>query len=266
MRRIEHPRIKFPVLPEGAAPEVRLLLVARGLRAFGDGLVSLILPVYLLALGYGAFEAGVLASATLAGSALLTLIVGLTAHRASGRVLLMGASVVMLLTGVAFAVSQEFWPLLLVAFVGTLNPSTGDVSVFLPLEQAQLAHLVSDRDRTRLFARYSFARRRWGLFVPGSRRSWPAWRGWLPSRHSRRCLFSTPPWAGSCSSCPRVCPGRARAPSPPSRPPRLGPPAALFSCLRPCSVSTRSRAGLWCSRSWRCGCSSGSASRWPRRA
>jgi MFS family permease len=156
MRWIEQSRIKFPVLPEGAAPEARLLLVARGLRAFGDGLVSLILPVYLLALGYGAFEAGVLASATLAGSALLTLIVGLTAHRASGRALLMGASVVMLLTGVAFAASQEFWPLLLVAFVGTLNPSTGDVSVFLPLEQAQLAHLVSDRDRTRLFARYSF--------------------------------------------------------------------------------------------------------------
>jgi MFS family permease len=157
MRRIEHPRIKFPVLPEGAAPEVRLLLVARGLRAFGDGLVSLILPVYLLALGYGAFEAGVLASATLAGSALLTLIVGMTAHRASSRVLLMGASVVMLLTGLAFAAPwQDFWPLLMVAFVGTLNPSSGDVSVFLPLEQAQLAHLVSDRDRTRLFARYSF--------------------------------------------------------------------------------------------------------------
>src|SRR3954451_3842832 len=152
MRRIEHPRIKFPVLPEGAAPEVRLLLVARGLRAFGDGLVSLILPVYLLALGYGAFEAGVLASATLAGSALLTLIVGLTAHRASGRVLLMGASVVMLLTGIAFAAPWlDFWPLLMVAFVGTLNPSSGDVSVFLPLEQAQLAHLISDRDRTRLF-------------------------------------------------------------------------------------------------------------------
>src|SRR3954465_9945513 len=111
MRWIEQSRIKFPVLPEGAVPEVRLLLVARGPRAFGGGLVSLILPAYLLALGYGAFEAGVLASATLAGSALLTLIVGLTAHRASGRILLMGASVVMLLTGIAFAVSQEFWPL-----------------------------------------------------------------------------------------------------------------------------------------------------------
>ena len=40
--------------------------------------------------------------------------------------------------------------------MGTLNPSSGDVSVFLPLEQAQLAHLVSDRGRTSLFARYSF--------------------------------------------------------------------------------------------------------------
>jgi hypothetical protein len=40
--------------------------------------------------------------------------------------------------------------------VGSLNLSWGDVSVFLPLEQAQLARLVSDRDRTRLFARYSF--------------------------------------------------------------------------------------------------------------
>src|SRR4051794_7354775 len=156
MRWIEQPRIKFPVLPDGAASEARLLLVARGLRAFGDGLVSLILPVYLLALGYGAFEAGVLASATPAGSALLTLMVGLTAHRTCGRALLMAARVVMLLTGLAFAAWPDFWPLLVVAFVGTLNPSSGDVSVLLPLEQAQLAHLVSDRDRTRLFARYSF--------------------------------------------------------------------------------------------------------------
>jgi predicted MFS family arabinose efflux permease len=62
----------------------------------------------------------------------------------------------MMLTGIACAVFEDFWPLLLVAFVGTVNPSSGDVSVFLPLEQAQLARSVSDRDRTRLFARYSF--------------------------------------------------------------------------------------------------------------
>jgi MFS family permease len=143
-------------LPLGAAPETRLLLAARGLRAVGDGFVSLLLPVYLLELGHGPFQTGVIATATLAGSAILTLLVGLCAQRASGRSLLIGAAVLMVLTGIAFATFEAFWPLILVAFVGTLNPSAGDVSVFLPLEQAQLARMVSDRERTRLFARYSF--------------------------------------------------------------------------------------------------------------
>ena len=64
------------ILPFGAASETRLLLAARGLPAIGDGFVSLLLPVYLLVLGHGPFETGVIATATLAGSALLTLLVG----------------------------------------------------------------------------------------------------------------------------------------------------------------------------------------------
>jgi predicted MFS family arabinose efflux permease len=58
-------------------------------------------------------------------------------------------------TGLGFALVTDFWPLLLIAFVGTLNPSAGDVSVFLPLEHAALARVVDDRRRTMAFARYS---------------------------------------------------------------------------------------------------------------
>ncbi|TDW35037.1 putative MFS family arabinose efflux permease [Rhizobium azibense] len=143
------------LLPAGAQPTAAYLLTSRGLRAFGDGLVSLLLPAYLAVLGFNAFEIGVLATATLAGSAALTLTVGIVAHHFSRRTLLIAAAVLMMATGVAFALVQDFWPLLLIAFVGTLNPSSGDVSVFLPLEHAQLAHSVTDRDRTALFARYS---------------------------------------------------------------------------------------------------------------
>src|SRR5215218_10842528 len=143
------------LLPASATPEAGLLLAARALRAFGDGLVSLLLPAYLAALGHGPFEIGLIATATLAGSSVLTLLVGLQAHRLSGRSLLLVASVLMALTGVAFTLAEGFWPLLLIAFVGTLSPSAGDVSLFLPLEQARLAHTVADRDRTALFARYS---------------------------------------------------------------------------------------------------------------
>jgi predicted MFS family arabinose efflux permease len=143
-------------LPASARPESRLLLISRGARAFGDGLVSLVLPVYLTALGLDAFAIGVLVTATLAGSSVLTLSVGLSAHRFNGRALLLAASALMALTGLAFAMADDFWPLLLIAFVGTLNPSAGDVSLFLPLEQAELARAVADRDRTAMFARYSF--------------------------------------------------------------------------------------------------------------
>jgi len=134
---------------------VKRLLVAKGLRAFGDGYVSLLLPLYLLQLGYSPLQVGIIATTTLVGSGLLTLAVGLHAWRFHTRSLLLAASVLMAATGFGFAVLTDFWPLLLIALVGTLNPSSGDVSVFLPLEHAVLSRVVSDRQRTATFARYS---------------------------------------------------------------------------------------------------------------
>jgi predicted MFS family arabinose efflux permease len=63
----------------------------------------------------------------------------------------------MFATGLGFFGVTRFWPLLLVAFVGTLNPSAGDVTLFLPTEQAVLAETVEPRDRTGMFAWYNLA-------------------------------------------------------------------------------------------------------------
>jgi MFS family permease len=143
------------MLPAGVAPEARVLLVGKGLRAFCDGYVAVLLPAYLLALGFGTWEVGVLSTATLMGSALLTLAVGAWGHHCQHRALLQGAALLMAATGLGFTGLSSFWPLLLVAFVGTLNPSSGDVSVFLPLEHARLAEAATGDARTSLFARYS---------------------------------------------------------------------------------------------------------------
>jgi len=97
----------------------------------------------------------VVATATMLGSALATVAVGAWGHRFRSRRLLRGAALVMALTGLGFAALSSFWPLLVVAFVGTLNPSSGDVSVFLPLEHARLAGAARGHARTALFARYS---------------------------------------------------------------------------------------------------------------
>jgi MFS family permease len=137
------------------SPAARLLIAARALRAFGDGVVALLLPLHLTALGFSPVQVGALTTATLLGSAGLTLLVGLVSHRLAPRALLFAACGLMLATGLAFAGVKDFWVLMLVGFVGTLNPSGGDVSPFLPLEQSLLAHAGPDADRTKLFARYS---------------------------------------------------------------------------------------------------------------
>ena len=61
----------------------------------------------------------------------------------------------MVATGIAFILTTDFWPLLLIAAIGTINPSSGDVSIFAPLEHALLTRTVGAEHRTALFARYS---------------------------------------------------------------------------------------------------------------
>jgi MFS family permease len=129
------------------------ILAARALRSCADGFISVVLPAYLLALGLGTLEVGFISTATLLGSACSTLAVGRWGHRFSIRRLMLAASLLMLATGLGFAGISSFWPLLLVAFVGTLNPSSGDASVFMPLDHTMLA---TAPDRTAVFARYSF--------------------------------------------------------------------------------------------------------------
>ena len=85
------------------SPDVRRLLWVRALRAFGDGYVSLLLPLYLIALGYSPFQVGVIATGTLVGSGLLTLLVGLHAYRVRYRTLLLWATGLMTATGLGFA-------------------------------------------------------------------------------------------------------------------------------------------------------------------
>ncbi len=133
------------------------MLGARALRGFCDGLVAVLLPLYFVSLGLGAAELGLIATAALGGSALMTIMAGRYAAAIGYRPLLCGAAVLMSCTGAAFLLSDDLWVLCAIAFVGTLNPSSGDVSVFVPIEHAVLAATGNLRDRPGLFARYGFA-------------------------------------------------------------------------------------------------------------
>jgi MFS family permease len=136
-------------------PDILCLYGARALRGFGDGFAILILPVYLTAIGFSPLEIGIVASASLLGTAALTLIVGFIAPRFELRNLFLAGAGLIVLTGLIFPAAETLTPVLLVAFIGSINPSGGDLGMLVPLEHALLTKETADRDRTGVFARYS---------------------------------------------------------------------------------------------------------------
>ena len=134
---------------------VRLLLTARGVRRFGDGFVSILVPIYLTGIGFDAFEVGALTTAMLLGPAVMTLVIGLIAHRLKIAKVLITATTLKVLSGIGYALESEFWPPLVIALIGTLSPTASDVSVFAPLEQTLLSNAVRPEQRTSIFASYS---------------------------------------------------------------------------------------------------------------
>lgn len=133
------------------------LFVARAIRGFADGFVSILLAFYLDHLGFTPLQIGAIVTGTLIGSAALTLYAGLRWYHHPARTVLLASCALMAITGTGFAAITRFWPLLAVAVVGTLNPSGGDVSLFLPTENAALADMSDADVRTQRFALYNLA-------------------------------------------------------------------------------------------------------------
>src|SRR3954451_23191608 len=141
--------------PSRTPPDILCLYGARALRGFGDGFAILILPVYLSAIGFSPQQIGLVASASLLGTAALTLITGFIAPRCELRTLFLGGAGLIAFTGLVFPALETIAPILLLAFVGSINPSSGDLGMLVPLEHALLTKETVDRDRTSVFAKYS---------------------------------------------------------------------------------------------------------------
>ena len=76
----------------------------------------------------------------------MTLAIGLSARGSISAGCSSRPAGLMIATGLAFALVEHLRGVLLVAFVGTINPSSGGVSIFVPLEHTLLAR--SARIRT----------------------------------------------------------------------------------------------------------------------
>jgi MFS family permease len=145
-----------PFLPPVTHRDAGVLITTRGIRGFVDGIVSLSITALLPLFGFSGLQIGVIVTGMLLGSAVMTMVVGTKAYAVPRRTLLFGGSALMLVTGGLFGLFTSFAALLVIGIIGTMNPTAGDVSVFLPLEQSMLAGTTPPVSRTALYARYTF--------------------------------------------------------------------------------------------------------------
>ena len=132
-----------------------LLFATCGVRSFAYGFLSVILGLYLDAIGLSPASIGWIFTAALAGSAAMTMLISSVADRFGRKALLIVGAALMALAGWVFAVSNDPILLTLAATLGTISPSGKDVGPFLSIEQAILPQTTSDQHRTAVFSAYN---------------------------------------------------------------------------------------------------------------
>jgi MFS family permease len=142
--------MRFPLSRDGW-----LLFITCGVRSFAYGFLSVILGLYLDAVGLSTAAIGWIFTAALAGGAVMTILITAIADSFGRKTLLIVGAVLMAAAGWVFAVSGDPIFLTIAAIFGTISPSGKDVGPFLSIEQAILPQTTDNQHRTAVFSAYN---------------------------------------------------------------------------------------------------------------
>ncbi|KAI5865959.1 MFS general substrate transporter [Durotheca rogersii] len=131
-----------------------LIILARTCRMFAYGTNALILAIFFSALGVSDHQIGLFMTLTMLGDVVLGTFLTLVADRIGRRKVLVGGSVLMVFSGVVFAVFENFWILLLAAIVGVISITGGDFGPFRSIEESMLSQLTTPATRADVLAWY----------------------------------------------------------------------------------------------------------------
>src|SRR5580693_5758058 len=134
-----------------------LLFLARFVRLFAYGSLSVILVFYLIGLGLSESQTGLLLTLTLAGDTVVSLYLTTRADRIGRRRMLVVGAILMAAAGLTFAFTRNYLLLIIAGTIGVISPSGNEVGPFLSIEQAALSHVIPGRARTEVFAWYTLA-------------------------------------------------------------------------------------------------------------
>ena len=137
--------------------DVPILYIARSVRLFAYGALSVILALYLHEVGLGGGQIGLLFTLTLAGDAGVSLWITTTADRIGRKRMLLAGAGLMIMAGAVFSLTGNAVLLTIAAVIGVISPSGNEIGPFLSLEQAALSQLLPSEKRTSVFAWYNLA-------------------------------------------------------------------------------------------------------------
>lgn len=136
----------------------RLLLAAKMVRMFAYGFLSVILAIYLKLIGFDDFLIGLILTTTLLNSVIFTLVASFYADKVGRRKFLLLYAALMSVSGFIFTISENYFALIIAAFIGTINITGAESGAFLTIEQAILPQTLKNvRKRNTVFAIYNMA-------------------------------------------------------------------------------------------------------------
>lgn len=135
-----------------ASADVKILVFQRFLRMFAYGQISLILVVFLEKLGIPDSRIGLFMTLTLLGDVILSWLLTFQADHLGRRLVVKIGCIAMMISGVVFALSSNYWILLVAAVFGVISSSGDETGPFKAVEESMLAHLSPHEHLPDLFA------------------------------------------------------------------------------------------------------------------
>jgi MFS family permease len=136
-------------------PDTRRLFAAQAARAFAYGFAAVLLGTSLEDREVPAWQVGLVLGATVAGTAVMSVLVARHADRVGRRRWYAGLYLLLGVVGVVFAFATSVWLLSLAALTGVLSTEVIESGPFTSLEQPMLASDVRDRPQAHGFGVYN---------------------------------------------------------------------------------------------------------------
>ncbi|CRG88703.1 putative membrane protein YJR124C [Talaromyces islandicus] len=134
--------------------DTKLLCAQRFVRLFAYGGSTLVLASYLSALDISDDRIGLFMTLTLVGDVLISFFLTLFADAVGRKAVLLLGSALMCVSGLVFALSGNYWLLLVAAVFGVISPNGNEIGPFRAVEESTIAHITSNENMSDILTWY----------------------------------------------------------------------------------------------------------------